>query len=148
MARPSSEAFSLSLYHDVVILYPDWEGLGDKGAFHEFGAWRHRDLILADADAGRIAPGLSGPDVEFPAVPRALHHLAAAGIAIFARHVRLHQTGLDTLEEAAAAMRAAVVECVELAGKIEHHDGAPTHLNKLAGARRNLIDGSDDVFGH
>src|SRR5215203_479771 len=139
MSRPSSEAFSLSLYDDVVILYPDWEGLGDKGAFHEFGARRHGDLILADADAGRIAPGLTCANVEFPSVPGALHHLAATRIAIFAGHVRLHQTGLDALEEAAAAMRAAVVECVELAGEIEHHDGAPTHLNKLAGARRNLI---------
>jgi hypothetical protein len=50
--------------------------------------------------------------------------------------------------EAAASMRAAVGQRVELATEIEHHDGTPAHLDELASARRNLIDRSDDVFSH
>src|SRR5262249_16997511 len=95
--------------------------------------------------AGWIAPGLAGSDVELPAVPRAFHHLAGPRIAVIAGFPRFHQPGLDAVAKAAAAMRAAVVEGEEVAGQIEHHDGAAVHLDELARARRDLIDARDNV---
>jgi hypothetical protein len=81
-------------------------------------------------------------------VPGAFHHLAGTRIAILARLVRLDESGLNAMIEAATSMWTAVVERIELATEIEHHDGTPAHLDELASARRNLIDRSDDVFSH
>ena len=52
------------------------------------------------------------------------------------------------MREAAAAMRATVVEREEIAAEIEHHDIAAADLDQLALAGRNLIDGGDDVACH
>src|SRR5262245_63652492 len=98
-------------------------------ALDQLGAGLHRDRILPHADTGRVAPGLAGTDVELPAMPRALHHLAGARIAVVAGLPGFHQSGLDPEREAAAAMRAAIVEGEEVTGQIEHHDGAAVHLD-------------------
>ncbi len=45
-------------------------------------------------------------------------------------------------------MRAAIAERKELAAEIVDHDGAAAHLDQLALAGRNLIDGGDDMAGH
>jgi hypothetical protein len=50
--------------------------------------------------------------------------------------------------EAAATMRAAVVEREEIAAEVEHHDVAAVDLAELARARRDIIDGGNDVGGH
>src|SRR5215475_5409059 len=109
-------------------------------ALNQLGTRLHADRILPHADAGRIAPRLAGADVELPAVPGAFHHLARPRIAVLARHFRLDQPGLDAVAKAAATMRTAIVERKEIAGQIEHHDGAAVHLDELAGARWDLVD--------
>src|SRR5438105_3863966 len=109
-------------------------------ALDQLSAGLHADRILPHADAGRVAPRLAGADVELPAVPGAFHHLAGPRITVLTRHLRLDQPGLDAEGETAAAVRAAVIECEEIAGEIEHHDGAAVHVNELARARRDLLD--------
>jgi hypothetical protein len=61
---------------------------------------------------------------------------------------RLDEAGLNAIGEAAAAVRAAIVERKEFAAEIVDHDRTAGHLDKLALAGRNLIDGGDDVAGH
>src|SRR5262245_58441320 len=117
-------------------------------AFDQLGAGLHADRILSNAQASRIAPRLAGADVELPAVPGTFHHLTRPRIAILARHLRLDQPGLDAIAKTAAAVRATIVERKEIAGEIEHHDGAAVHVDELAGARRDLIDARNHVAGH
>jgi hypothetical protein len=61
---------------------------------------------------------------------------------------RFDEAGLDAVGEAAAAMRATIVEREEFAAEIVDHDGAPADLDQLALAGWDLIDGGDDVVGH
>src|SRR5258708_27109404 len=98
------------LHHDIVILQPDREGFRHIRSFHQLGPGADRNRVLPDAEPRRIAPGFAGADIELPAVPRALHHLAGPGIAIFPRNRRLDQAGLNAVRQAAAAVRAAIVE--------------------------------------
>src|SRR6185312_7745549 len=141
-------AAALGLDHHVVVLDADRHGLGDIRPGHQPRARLHRDRIGTRTHAGGIAPGLTGADVELPAVPGATDDLARAGVAVVARPVRFHETGLLALAQAAAAMRTAVVEREELAAEIEHHDGAPVHLREPAGAGRNVADRGDHMLGH
>src|SRR5215510_983241 len=113
-----------------------------------FRAGLHTDRILPHAQAGGIAPRLAGTDVKFPAVPGAFHHLSRTRITVVARHLGFDEAGLDAEGETAAAMRAAIVESEEIAGEIEHHDGATVYLDKLARARPDLIDARNNVAGH
>src|SRR5436309_3940271 len=127
----SSVSATSRLDHDVIVLDPHRERLRHVRAFDELGARLHCDGVLPHADAGRITPGLAGTDVEFPAVPGAFHHLAGPRIAVVAGFPGLHEAGLNALCEAAAAMRAAIVEGEEVTGEVEHHDGAAVHLDEL-----------------
>src|SRR5688572_27993804 len=133
---------------DVVVLDPHRKRLRFVWTLDQLGAGLHRHRILADADAARIAPGFAGADVELPAVPGTLHHLALARIVVTAGLRGLYQPGLDAVGQAAASVRTTVVQGKELAGEIKHHDGAAVHLDQLALAGRNLIDGGDDVARH
>src|SRR5262249_20475439 len=146
--KGSSLRNSLRLDDDVVVLDADRKRLGDVGAFDQFGARLHLDRILPHADPARIAPRFAGADVELPAVPGALHHLASPRIAVVAGLLRLHEPSLNAKRETAAAVRAAVVEREIVTAEVEHDDGASVHLDELAPARRNLIDRRDDVARH
>src|ERR1035437_9860822 len=57
------------VHHHVVVLDRHLHGLGDIGALHQFVAVRHFHRVGTNLDASRLAPGLSGADVELPAVP-------------------------------------------------------------------------------
>src|SRR5262245_12291644 len=107
---------------DVVIFDAHRERLGQIGSLDQFGTGLHRHGILPDAQAGRVAPGLAGADIELPAMPGAIHHFAAARSAVVTRLARLHEAGLDAEMEAAAPVRATIVERKELAAEVEHHD--------------------------
>jgi hypothetical protein len=91
---------------------------------------------------------LAGAHVEFPAVPGAADDLAGPGIAVIARPIGFHQPSLFAVKEAAAPMRAAIVEREKLAAQIEHHDRPPVHLRKLARAGRNVGDRGNHMLGH
>src|SRR5262245_51211031 len=144
-AAPNSVS---GLDDDVVVLDLDRHGFGDIGAGDQSRSGLDLHGVAAGANAGGIAPRLAGPDVEFPAVPGAADDLARAGVAIVAGPVRFHEPGLLALKQAAAAVRAAVVEGEELAAQIEHDDRAAIDLRELARAGRNVADCGDHVLGH
>src|SRR5260370_1426341 len=73
-----------------------------------------RYRIASRRNAGRITPGLTGADVEFPAVPGAANDLARTRIAVAAGLCRFHQPGLLAMEQTSAAVWAAIIERVEL----------------------------------
>src|SRR5262245_22670735 len=147
-SRGRTEAPVSRLDDDVVVLDLDRYGFGDIGAGDQARSRLDLDGVAAGADAGGIAPRLAGADVEFPAVPGATDDLARTGVAIVAGSVRLHEPGLPTLKQAAAAVRASVVESEELAAQIEHDDRTPIDLRELARAGRNVADRGDHVLGH
>src|SRR5215470_386029 len=123
--------------HDVVAFDRHRHGFGDVRPGNQPRPRLDRDRVAARAKAARVAPGLAGANVEFPAVPRAADDLARAGIAISAGSVRFHEAGLTALMEAAAPVRAAIVERKELAAEIEDNDRASVDLHELAPPRRN-----------
>src|SRR5262249_35578768 len=112
---------ALRLDDDVIVLDPHRERLRHVGAFDQLGSGLDLDRILPHAQPARIAPRLAGANVEFPAVPGALHHLAEPRVAVVAGLLRFDEPGLDAVGEAAAAMRAAVVEGKIIAAEVEHH---------------------------
>src|SRR5215472_9598623 len=112
----------------VVALDRNRHGLGDVGAGDELRSGLHRDRVAARAHARRITPGLAGAHVEFPAMPGAADDLAGPGIAVMTRSIRFYQSRLLAVKEAAAPVRAAIVEREKLAAQIEHHDRPPVHL--------------------
>src|SRR4029450_13389832 len=119
-SRGGREDPASRLDDDVVVLDLHRHGFGDIRACDQAGSSLDLDGVAGGADAGGIAPGLAGADVEFPAVPGAADDLARTGVAIVAGSVRFHEPGLLALKQAAAAVRAAVVEGEELAAQIEH----------------------------
>src|SRR5262245_18823312 len=127
----------LSLDHNVVVLDGHRHRFRHIGPGHQPRSRLHGYRIAARPHTARVAPGLPGTDVELPAVPGAADDLARARIAVAAGLVGLHRTGLPPGEQAAAAVRAAVVQREELAAEIEHHDGAAVDLREPARARRN-----------
>src|SRR5262245_2736457 len=147
-SRGGTEDPTSRLDDDVVVLDPHRHGFGNIGAGDQARSRLDLDGVAAGADAGGIAPRLAGADVEFPAVPGAADNLARAGIAIVAGPVRYHEPGLLALKQAAAAVRAAVVEGEELAAQIEHDDRAAIDLRELARAGRNVADRGDHVLFH
>src|SRR5262249_31493108 len=58
------------------------------------------------------------------------------------------QPRLFAVKEAAAPVRAAIVEREKLAAQIEHHDCPPVHLRELARAGRNVGGRGDHMLGH
>src|SRR5262249_25929400 len=106
------------LHHHVVVLDLDRHGLCDVGARDQPRSRLHRNVVPARANARRITPGLAGAHVEFPAVPGAADDLAGPGIAVIARPIRFHQPRLFAVKEAAAPVRAAIVEREKLAAQI------------------------------
>jgi hypothetical protein len=80
-------------------------------------------------------------------MPRAADDLAAPRVAIFAGLGGLHQPGLPAVAQAAAFVRAAIVEREELAAEVEHDDGAAVHIDQLAVARRNVSTGAMMCLG-
>src|SRR6185295_16932262 len=75
----------LSLDNHVVVLDADRKRLGLVRPFDEPRSGFHRDIIAARLHLARIAPGLSGADVELPGMPRAADDLALAGVLVIAR---------------------------------------------------------------
>src|SRR4051812_541232 len=95
-ARPTEHAMStrfensitpsrflfLDFDDDILLLDRDRKSLGLQKLVHQFGAVLHPDIEAFDLGAQRIAKGFSGPDVEFPAMPRATQHFALAAVLI------------------------------------------------------------------
>src|SRR4029079_4975746 len=81
------------LDHHVFILDADPERLCDIRPFDQLRSLLHRNTVTARLDLFRVAPGLSGADVEFPGVPGAADDLAAADVVVVARLVGQHQAG-------------------------------------------------------
>src|SRR5262249_24848208 len=71
---------ALQIDDDVIALDRDLDGLGDIRALHHRRARLDIDRIGLHAEAARIAIGLAGADVEFPAVPGAADDLAKLGV--------------------------------------------------------------------
>ena len=74
--------------------------------------------------------------------------LDPGGTMIYSPLLGFEEAGLHAMKEAAAAVGTAVIEREELAAKIVDHDRAAAHLDELALARRNFIDGGDDMSCH
>src|ERR1041385_5581670 len=81
-------------------------------------------------------------------MPGAPDDLALARDVIFAGLRRLHERSCHTFAQAAASVRTAIVQCEELTVEIEHHDGAPVHIDQFAVTRRNVGCGRDDMLRH
>src|SRR6187549_3802084 len=79
------------LHHDVLSLDADRKRLGLVRPFDQPGARLDRHRVLARAQALRVAPRLTGADVELPRMPRAADDLALARVLVIARLARLHQ---------------------------------------------------------
>src|ERR1700751_2082089 len=62
------------------------DGLGRERSLGQLGARLDGDAIAARLHTVGIAPGLPGADVEFPAMPGTVDHLAAAGEVVLAGH--------------------------------------------------------------
>src|SRR6267154_6443991 len=61
----------LEIHHHVIALDRYGDGLGDIRSLHHGSTGLDIDRIGAGAEALRVAIGLAGADVEFPAVPGA-----------------------------------------------------------------------------
>src|SRR5262245_3922618 len=145
---PGASASASGLYHHVVVLDRDRHGLSHIGAGDQPGSRLHRNVVPPRAHARRITPGLAGAHVEFPAMPGAADDLAGPGIAVMTRSIRFYQSRLLAVKEAAAPVRAAIVEREKLAAQIEHHDRPPVHLREPARAGRNVGDRGNHMLGH
>src|SRR5947208_14877176 len=109
-----------SLVHQVVALDPHWKSVRLISSLDQLPARAHRDWKLPNAHPARIAPGLAGADVELPAMPGTFHHLAGARIAQLAAPRAVHEAGLDGVQNAAAAVRAAVGARESVTTAVEH----------------------------
>src|SRR5262249_2494294 len=112
----------LQLHHHVVALDPHGNRLGDIGAFDDVCAGLDMRRIRLDAEPARVAVGLSGAYVEFPAVPRAADDLAEPGVFDLAGIVRLREPDQRAFAERGALMRAAIEQPEELALDVEDRD--------------------------
>ena len=72
--------------------------------------------------------------------------MSIAGVLVVPRLGRLDQPGRHAVAQAAALVRAAIVEREELATEVEHHDRASVHVDQLALARRDVGGRGDDVL--
>src|SRR6185437_5637782 len=86
--------------------------------------------------------------VVLPAVPGTAQDLAGPAVDVFAGHSRPQRSGQAAGAERSSLMRAAVPQCEELTRDIEHTDRLPIDFDDLPTARRNLVDGPNDVLWH
>src|SRR3954453_20600959 len=70
----------LQIHHHVIALHRHCERLGDIRPLHHARTRFDIDRIGAGAKALGVAVGLSGADIEFPAVPGAADDLAQLGV--------------------------------------------------------------------
>src|SRR5262249_25223583 len=93
MQRGSRLVVCLELDYYVLLLDGHRHRLGDIGSPDHLGASGDLRRIGPRPYLGRLAPGLAGPDVELPSVPRATYHLALTDHAELTRPVADRKAG-------------------------------------------------------
>src|SRR5690348_6284481 len=138
----------LQLHHHVIVFHRDLDGLRDIWPLHEICARLDVDGIGAGAKALRLAPGLAGTDIEFPAVPGTADDFAQTRIFYLAGIGRLREPDQRALTQGGTLMRAAVQETEEFTLDVEDRNRATLESEKFSRTRRQLADGSNDVTRH
>src|ERR1700758_5488875 len=105
-------------------------------------------LICLRAEAARIAVGLPGTDVEFPAMPGTADDLAELGIFDLAGIAGSREPDQRALAQRRALMRATVQEAEKLALDVEDRDRPVVDGEEFTRTRRQLIHRGNDVLSH
>src|SRR5262249_28885862 len=106
------------------------------------------DRIGLHAKPPRVAVGLSGADVELPAVPRAADDLALPGVFDLAGIRGAREPDQRALAQRRALMRAAIEQAEELALDVEDRDRPVVDGDEFTRPRRQLADGGNHMSGH
>src|SRR5947209_18785021 len=100
------------------------------------------------AEALRVAIGLPGADVEFPAMPGTAQDLAWPRIFDDAGIGGLRQPDQRALAQRGALVRAAVQQAEELALDVEHRDRALVDGEEFSRPRWQLVHRGNNVSRH
>src|ERR1051326_4559745 len=148
-AKLSAEAKSrLSLDHHVFFFDRNGKCLGSIRALDEVLAGFDAYVVNLGSGSRRVAPGLPGTHVEFPAVPGTAQDLAVAAVPIDPWLGGFDETDQSSLGKIAALMRAAVEQGEQFAVDVEDHDGAAVDIDQLTAAGRQLPRRRDHVLSH